>query len=741
MSRLDPVVVTATRTQSSLSDLPQTVTVISREDIEESKVDTVADLLRQVVGVEVLQSGGRGTSASVFIRGSESDEVLVLIDGVQVNSVTLGAFDFANLTPEGFDRVEVLRGGGGSLYGSEAVGGVINLITRRGAAPTSGSFSVAGGNGATDRETGVFSAATDLFRIAGSATHLGTAGFGPEVPVDDGGTVKRRQRRLRRHHRLAARRLHADRDRLAVRHPALREERRRPRQCQQLPRRARSRTRASNGDFYFAKLGWEDAPLRGPLVPPVGRVREGRPALRRPPDTGNTADTRSRIPSEIVQGDAQANYAWDWSLSTLGFQYTRKSADVFSFSSISEPQASTFDPSRQDFGVYGQEQIRLFDDQIVVLGSVRYDHDQQFGDVVSPTAAIAVRLPIEPWPGYWTGTRLRATYAEGFRAPTFNELFFPGFGNPDLGPERSSEWNTGVDLEFLDGRAVVYATYFDRRVIDDIVTVLVDPDTFTFAPVNLGRVDATGVETGIDVDLGAGFRCGGSYTYLGLSSAGGAGQPDAAAEQPDELVRELPHADRVRIGGRVPGARRRLLRRRSPGLRPADRRRGHQPAVHARRSRDRLRAAVDVAGSRLLAVRPGLEPARRELPGGARLPGAADQRASRGCGWPSSDRAAAAGSALCRGRRHDLGRDDVFSGFVGIVCVGAMVATPTARSRRGRARGRRGLAAGVRRRGAGGDTGGARRAQRRERAAARRRAPHRLARAVGDRDGVRARPG
>ena len=132
MSRLDPVVVTATRTQSSLSDLPQTVTVISREDIEESKVDTVADLLRQVVGVEVLQSGGRGTSASVFIRGSESDEVLVLIDGVQVNSVTLGAFDFANLTPEGFDRVEVLRGGGGSLYGSEAVGGVINLITRRG---------------------------------------------------------------------------------------------------------------------------------------------------------------------------------------------------------------------------------------------------------------------------------------------------------------------------------------------------------------------------------------------------------------------------------------------------------------------------------------------------------------------------------------------------------------------------------------------------------------------------------
>ena len=522
-SRLDPTVVTATRTHTPLSDLPQTVTVISREDIEESKVDTVADLLRQVAGVEVQQSGGRGTSASVFIRGSESDEVLVLIDGVQVNSVTLGAFDFANLTPEGFDRVEVLRGGGGSLYGSEAVGGVINLITRSGSAPPSGGFSVAGGNGATDRETGVFSAATDLFKIAGTATHLGTAGFGPEVPVDAAGTVKRNNDdydattfSLRGdytptetsalygilHYVKSDVGLANANNFLGVLDPNAR----------------------LNGDFYFAKVGWEDAPGYGLSYRFSGAYVKDDERFNDPADASNPAVTRSRIPSEIIQGDAQANYAWEWSLATLGFQYTRKSADVFSFSSTSDPQEMTFNPSRQDFGVYGQEQIRLFEDQIIVLGSVRYDHDQQFGDIVSPTGAIAVRLPWQPWPEYWSGTRLRATYAEGFRAPTFNELFFPDFGNPKLDPERSSEWNTGVDLEFLDARVVVYATYFDRRVIDDIVTVLVDPDTFTFAPVNLGRVDATGVETGVNVDLGAGFRVGGSYTYLGLQSAGGANQ-------------------------------------------------------------------------------------------------------------------------------------------------------------------------------------------------------------------------
>ncbi|MFN8599376.1 MAG: TonB-dependent receptor [Candidatus Binatia bacterium] len=522
-SRLDPVVVTATRTQTELSNLPQTVTVLSREDIEESKVDTVGDLLREVTGVQVQQAGGRGTSTSVFIRGSESDEVLTLIDGVQVNSVTLGAFDFANLTPEGFDRVEVLRGGGGSLYGSEAIGGVVNLITRRGEGSPNGAMSFAGGNGSTDRETGVFSAANDVFRIAGTATHIGTAGFGTEIPVDESGTVKK----TNQDYDATTASLRADwtptetGDLYGILHYVGSNV---------------GLANASNylgaldpnarlkGDFYFAKLGWEDAPLDGLSYRLSGAYVQDDQRYNDPPDPSNSALTRSRIPSEIAQGDAQANYAWQWSLSTIGFQYTRKAADVTSYSSFSEPPVTKYDPSREDYGVYAQEQVRLFEDNLILLGAVRYDNDQQFGNVTSPTAAMAVRLPWQPIPGWWTGTRLRTTYAEGFRAPTFNELFFPGFGNPNLDPERSSEWNAGFDVELLDGRALVYSTYFDRRVKDDIVTVLVDPDTFEFAPMNLGRVDATGVETGIDIDLGAGFRFGGTYTYLGITSNGGADQ-------------------------------------------------------------------------------------------------------------------------------------------------------------------------------------------------------------------------
>ncbi len=522
---LDPVVVTATRTDALLSEVPQTVTVITREDIEERDVDTVGDLLRQVAGVEVLQSGGRGTATSVFIRGSESDEVLVLIDGVQINSATLGAFDFANLAPEGFDRVEVLRGGGGSLYGSEAVGGVINMITRRGASPASGAISAAGGNGSTDRETGRFSAALDRFRVAGSATHINTAGFGPPVPVSEGGAGKSNDDyeattfSLRGDYTPTETGslygiLHYVQSDVGLQNAS--------NFLGVLDPNARLR-----GDFYFAKLGWEDAPLDGLSYRVSGAYVRDDQRFNDPPDASNPAENRSTIPSEIVQADAQANYAWEWSITTLGFQYTRKSAHVKSFSSFSDPPEADFDANRNDYGVYAQEQIRLFDDRLIVLGSVRYDHDDQFGDVTSPTAAIALRLPTLPAQDWWTGTRFRATYAEGFRAPTFNELFFPGFGNPDLGPERSAEWNTGLDLEWLDGRVVLSGTYFDRRVTDDIVTVLVDPETFRFAPVNLGRVDAKGVETILTVDLGGGFTFGGSYTYLGITSPGGS----------DEVVR------------------------------------------------------------------------------------------------------------------------------------------------------------------------------------------------------------
>jgi vitamin B12 transporter len=522
-ARLDPVVVTATRTRELLSNTAQTVTVLTEKEIAEREDATIPDVLRQVVGLDVVQAGTLGTQASVFIRGSDADQVLTMIDGVQLNSSTLGAFDFANVTPEPFERIEILRGGGGSLYGSEAVGGVINFITRRGRTPGFATISGAGGNGQTDRETATFAGTRGRFGLAGAATHIGTAGFGPPAPVDESGLDLRHNTA----YDATTASLRADY---------------RPTDtgtAYAIGHYIRSHVgllNASNflgildpnahqqNDFYFAKLGWEDAPTEGLSYHLDGAYVRDDARFNDPPDFGNPAETRSSIPTEIVQADAQANYAFrDWSITTVGFQYTYRAANVNSFYTFGVPPESRYDVSRNDYGVYAQEQIRLFDETMIVIGSVRHDHDTQFGDVTVPAGSFAWRFPRIPTPGDGVGSRFRATYAEGFRAPSFNELFFPNFGNPDLGPERSSEWNLGLDFDFLDERVTLTGTYFNRRVQDEIVTVLVDPETFEFRPENVGVVDATGVEVPLSVDFGHGVTFGGSYTYVGLKSLGGSG--------------------------------------------------------------------------------------------------------------------------------------------------------------------------------------------------------------------------
>jgi len=514
--QLDTYVVTATRLREPLSTTPQTVEVISSEDMESREQPMIADVLRQATAVQVNQAGGPGSQTSVVIRGSDPDQVLTLIDGVQVNAGTFGAFNYANLVPEPFDRVEVLRGGGGSLYGSEAIGGVINFITREGTTDGGVMMSGAGGNGDTDREAATFSAQRGRFGLAGAATHYGTQGFGPEIPVDADGTEKVRNdgfdlttASLRGdwrptdtgnlyaigHYFRSHVGLQNANNFLGVLDPNARQDE----------------------DFYFAKVGWEDSPLEGLSYQVDGAYVQDDARYSDPPDGLNPTETRSSIPTATIQADALASYAWrGWSITTLGFQYVRRTARVNSAFVDGEAFYTNFDVGRNDFGLYAQEQVKPFGDALVLIGSVRWDDDDQFGSIVVPAANAA-------WRWAPSGSRLRASYAEGFRAPSFNELYFPNFGNPDLDPERSSEWDVGFDQEIFSPRVTLSFTWFDRRVRDDIVTVLVDPETFEFRPENVGRVDTKGFEVVPAADLGHGLSLGASYTYTGIRSDGDSG--------------------------------------------------------------------------------------------------------------------------------------------------------------------------------------------------------------------------
>ncbi len=130
-NRLEEIVVTGTRIPAAPESTPTSVSVISRDEIEEQQIRTVEQVLREEAGVDISRAGQPGGVTSVFLRGANANQTLVLIDGVRVNNAFNNAFDFANLPVDNIDHVEILRGPQGTLYGSEALGGVINIVTKQ----------------------------------------------------------------------------------------------------------------------------------------------------------------------------------------------------------------------------------------------------------------------------------------------------------------------------------------------------------------------------------------------------------------------------------------------------------------------------------------------------------------------------------------------------------------------------------------------------------------------------------
>ena len=126
-----PIIVTATRTAQTADDSLASVSIITRKDLETSQAQTIEDVLRSVMGIHISRTGGIGKSSSVYLRGAESDHTLVLVDGIRASSATTGGYAWNSLSPEQIERIEIVRGPRASLYGSDAIGGVIQIFTRK----------------------------------------------------------------------------------------------------------------------------------------------------------------------------------------------------------------------------------------------------------------------------------------------------------------------------------------------------------------------------------------------------------------------------------------------------------------------------------------------------------------------------------------------------------------------------------------------------------------------------------
>ena len=486
---LPPVVVTATRVEIPQEQVTTSLSVITSDDIRAQQAVTVEEVLRTVPGVDVVQSGSRGSTTSVFIRGANSNQALVLVDGMEVNSVTAGNFDFAHLLTDNVDRIEVLRGAGGTLYGSKAVGWVINIITKKGQGAPQVSLSAEGGKASTHREIFGLSGGQKDLSYSFSSSYLKTNGF---RSVNDGyrnaAVSARLDYKLLDNGSLKAIFSMTDtnlglvnnNNSSGVLDPNAEEEDQR----------------------FIGQLAWEQK-----LAPQWDyRLSMGATQAHErfhDPDPLAFSTGRTLIRPRILSPQFQTNYRLESGHQlTFGLDLDLRHAKYTS--TDDSGTVTMFKKSQSNQALYLQDQFKLLNDRLVLVGGVRYDHNGDFGSEWSPSASAAYLIS-------GTGTKLKANYAEGFRAPTFNDLFYPGSNNPNLSPEVSWELNAGVEQRLWAEGWLLEPTYFHREVKDLIVFKGSRPE-------NVGQVIFDGVETTLQVPLGKGFSFKGNYTYVNFSN-------------------------------------------------------------------------------------------------------------------------------------------------------------------------------------------------------------------------------
>lgn len=453
---LDPVVVTATRTEVPLEQAASSVTIIDSNTMEEKHLTTASEALRAVPGLDIDKTGGPGGNVSARLRGGNTNHTLVLIDGVEINEATSGQFDFADLTTENIDRIEVVRGPQSTLYGSNAIGGVINIITKKGSGPPTPSLSFEAGSFRTFRETVGLSGGRGRFDYSLSVSRLDTAGFSA-ASERNGNTEKDGYENTSFSSRLGAEFMEKSRLEWTARYTGSRVEL----------------------DFC-SETDDLNCILRRKML--VNALTLTTPILSR-----WSHQLRLSLTSEGLRGrdsdDPFGGYDIENSRRRIDWRHdvTILPVDLLTIGYEYESQAGEFksafpgyDERLTNHAVFAFNQFRPIP-FILNLG-VRYDDNNRFGEEITYKAEVAYLIES-------TGSKVRAAYGTGFRGPTLNDLFSPGASDPTLQPEKSRSWEAGVDQEFADGKFRLSATYFQSRIRDLIVFVF-DPVTFRGLPEN-----------------------------------------------------------------------------------------------------------------------------------------------------------------------------------------------------------------------------------------------------------------
>ena len=529
----DAIVVVAKRYATPRDRITAAVTVLDEDDIARRQATHVDEMLREIPGVQVVRDGPTGHYSRLFIRGAASNQTLVLVDGIPQNDATTGGgFDFNDLGAAAVERIEVLRGSYSVLYGSEAIGGVVSVTTKRGRGEPGGFVRLEGGSFDTHRESAGVSGVEDALDFALSASNYETHGERSRESYRGSDVTSRIGYQLDEQLRLDWSGRYVD---SVVQSPydfatsgVLPEddniERRRRTYSTgiglvwdadpALTLRAHTSYLALRSKYHNGADGAET--VDPDFVPGSGDEQQVvRDELRSDNDED---DVRGRLDGTWRMGETlgwrvpeDGGFAFDV---TAGGEWLRQESDSRTTSpdfGATTSSTQQLDDTTRTHSLFTQADLRAPDagpltDGLITVG-VRYDDHSEAGDETSPY--VGGRVAIEP-----TDTTLRASYGEGFRAPSPSELLDPFVGNTDLSAETSRSRELGVEQRLADGRVVFGVTWFELE-IDDLIAYDADftsPTRPYGALRNFGRARTRGTEWSGAADVGGGFTVRGSFT-------------------------------------------------------------------------------------------------------------------------------------------------------------------------------------------------------------------------------------
>lgn len=478
-SELEQVVITATRQATRSNELLSDVSVIERAAIEQAGQTTLAELLAQQPGIEYSANGGPGANNAIFIRGANSNHTLLLIDGQRVGSVSTGAPDFSRLSLGQIERIEILRGPASSLYGADAIGGVIQVFTRRGEGPARFNASTGYGTyGTTDTNLGV-AGGNDVVSYSLQAGHYETRGFNairnPEnASYDEDSDAFRNQ---------------SISGSLAIR----------PAQGHEIGLNFLSGNGTSHYDDGPGKDPSNDQSISNFSLYSRNRLSSSwNSTLRIGRSTDDSTNRVNGIADSVYRTD-QDQVSWQNDIqlpvgkALLAAEYLKQQLSSSSPLPVNERTIRSLLAGWS--GSLGNHRLQA---------NLRHDDNSQFGGKTTGQAAYGYQLTPE-----W---RAHFSYGTAFKAPTFNNLYYPLTcygswgcfgGNPDLKPERARNAETGLNWE--KGAQRFSAIYFRNKVsdlIDSSLPIPMNVNEATLSGTSLSYANSVGAFSGgISLDL------------------------------------------------------------------------------------------------------------------------------------------------------------------------------------------------------------------------------------------------